>query len=142
MGMLHKVDEVLRKTVFFDELKCDLDMHSADYLVMCLDDFNRYVGSHFDGVHGGYGVGQRNLEGRLLLEFCLEKELTMSNIWFRKEEKWKVIFRMGENETEIEFVLIKEEYRRFIRNVKEIPGKFQHALVIADIVKRKIRKIV
>ena len=29
----------------------------------------------FDGFHEGYGVGQRNLEGRILLEFCFEKEL-------------------------------------------------------------------
>ena len=64
-------------------------MHSADDLVMLLDDFNRHVGRHidgFDGMHGGYGVGQRNLEGRMLLEFCLEKELCVSNTWFNREE--------------------------------------------------------
>ena len=51
-------------------------------------------------------------------------------------------FRMGENETEIDFVLIKKEYRWFIRYVKAIPGAFQYALVIADIDMRKIRKVV
>ena len=67
-----------RKTVFYDELKCEWDMHSAGYLVMCLGDCNGHVSRHiygFDGVHEGYGVGQRNVEGRMLLEFCLEKEL-------------------------------------------------------------------
>ena len=39
-------------------------------------------------------------------------------------------------------MLIKKEHRRFIQNVKAIPGEFQHALVIADIDKRKIRKVV
>ena len=32
---------------------------------MCLGDFNGHIGRHidgFDGVHGGYGVGQTNLE--------------------------------------------------------------------------------
>ena len=53
-----------------------------------------------------------------------------------------VIFRMGENETGIDFVLIKKEHRWFIQNVKAIPGEFQHALVMADIDKRKIRKVV
>ena len=37
-------------------------------------------------VHGGYGVGRRNLDGRMLLEFFLEKELYVSNIWFKREE--------------------------------------------------------
>ena len=57
---------------------------------MCLGDFNGHVGRHidgFDGVHGILGVGQRNLEGRILLEFCLEKELCVSNTWFKREEK-------------------------------------------------------
>ena len=31
-----------------------------------------------------------------------------------REEKRKVTFRMGENETEIDFELIKKEHRRFI----------------------------
>ena len=30
--------------------------------------------------------------------------------------------------------------QRFIQNVKEISGEFQHALIIADIDKKKIRK--
>ena len=45
-------------------------MLSAGYLVMCLNDINVHIGRHidgFDGIHGGYGVGQRNLEGRMLL---------------------------------------------------------------------------
>ena len=47
-----------------------MGIHSADDLVMCLGDFNGHVGKHidgFDGVHGGYGVGQSNLEGKMLL---------------------------------------------------------------------------
>ena len=40
---------------------------------MCLSDFNGHIGWHIDGVHVGYGLGQRNLEGRMLLVFCLEK---------------------------------------------------------------------
>ena len=51
-------------------------------------------------------------------------------------------FRMGENETGIDFVLIKKEHRRFIQNVNAIPWEFQHILVVAVVVKKKImRKI-
>ena len=52
---------------FYDKLKSELDMHSADDLVICLGDFNGHVGRHIDGVHGGYGVVQRKLAGRMLL---------------------------------------------------------------------------
>ena len=69
------------------EQKSEWDMHIADELVMCLGDINANIGRHidgFDGVHGGNGVGQRNLEGRMLLEFCLEKELCVSNTWLKR----------------------------------------------------------
>ena len=75
------------------------------------------------------------------LEFCLEKEICASNTWIKREEKRKVTSRMGENETEIVFVLIKKEHQRSIC-VKPIPVEFQHAYVVADIGKKKIRKIV
>ena len=51
-------------------------MRFAGDLVMCLGDFNGHIGRQFDGfdgVHEGFGVGLRNLEGRMLLEFCLKK---------------------------------------------------------------------
>ena len=70
-------------------------MHSAGDLAMCLDDINGRIGRHIDGVHGGYGVGQRNLEGRMSLLSCLEKELCVSNTWLTREEKRKVTFIIG-----------------------------------------------
>ena len=79
-------------------------MHREGDLVMCLGDFNGHIGRNFDGV------GLINFEGRLLLEFCLEKELCISNTWLRREEKRKVTFTMGENEKKIDIVLMKREH--------------------------------
>ena len=61
------------KQSFYDQLKCEWDMHSVGDLFMCLGDVNGFVGRHIDaldGVHGGYDICQRNLEERMLLEFC------------------------------------------------------------------------
>ena len=73
-------------------------MFSAGDLVMCMGDFNGHMERHVDGFdffHGWYGVGQRNLVERMLLESCLEKEFCTSNTWFVREEKMKVTFRLG-----------------------------------------------
>ena len=80
------------KQCFYDGLKCELDMHSAGDLVMCLGDFNKHVDRHIDRFDRGYGVGQRNLEGKMLLKFCVEKELCVSNTWFKREEENNVAF--------------------------------------------------
>ena len=39
-------------------------------------------------------------------------------------------------------MLIKKEHRQFIRNVKAIPGRFQHALVTVDIHQTKVWNVV
>ena len=86
-----------KKQSFCDELNGEWDVHGAGDLVMFFGDANEHVCRHidvFDGVHGGYGVGQRNMEGRMLLGFCLEKVLCVSNTWFKREEKRKVTFRI------------------------------------------------
>ena len=64
----------------FNELKGLWDMLSTDDLFVCLDDFDEHVGRHIDRldwVYEGYGVGLRNLEGRMFVEFYLMKELCM-----------------------------------------------------------------
>ena len=71
---------------------------SVDDLVVCFCGFNAYVGRYidgFDGFHGRHDVGKRNFKGSILLEVCLEKELCVSNTWFKREEKLKVTFRFG-----------------------------------------------
>ena len=50
--MLHKLEEVLKKQSFHDELKCEWDMHSAGNLIMYLGDLNGRVGRHIDGFDG------------------------------------------------------------------------------------------
>ena len=33
----------------------------------------------YDGVHGGYGLGERNADGERILEFCDAMELIVTN---------------------------------------------------------------
>ena len=61
MDMLHKAEEEQH----FCEWKGEWDKHCVDDLVVCFDDFDAHVGRNtdgFDGVHRGYGVGQRDCE--------------------------------------------------------------------------------
>ena len=61
-------------------------------MTLGIGDFNGQVGKKadgFEGVHGGNGIGEQNLEGRVLLEFCNQKGLCVANTWFKKKEKRK-----------------------------------------------------
>ena len=79
MRMLSLVEDARRKSVFYDELKSEWDMHSVDNLVKCLGDFNGHISRHIEGsngAHGECGLGQTDSAG----EFCLEKELCVKYI--------------------------------------------------------------
>ena len=64
-------------------------MGNANKLVLGLGDFNGHVGKcaeGIEGIHGGYGIGKRNAEGRMLLDFCHQKELCVANTWYKKKD--------------------------------------------------------
>ena len=46
------------------------------------------------------------------------------------------------NDTEIDFVLVGKEKRKYLRDVKIIPGELQHRLVVVDVEERKLKKSV
>ena len=52
--------------------------YTRTFTVLDMGDFNRNVGKRIEGyedVHGGNGIRERNVEGKVLLEFGDEKEL-------------------------------------------------------------------
>ena len=51
------------------------------------------------------------------------------------KEKRKVTYSSGGNETEIDFVLVVKESRKFFTDVKVIPWKLQHRFVVVDVKK-------
>ena len=114
-------------------------------MALGLGNFNRHVGRRIDGfevAHGGYGIGKRNVERRRLLKFCDEKELCVANTWFEKKEQRKITCSVGVNETEIDFVLVGKNNRKYLKDVKAIPWDLdiEHWLVVTDIDKRKLNK--
>ena len=120
------------KEKFYKEMARRCEVENANEVLICLGDFNGHIGKEvdgFEGVHGGFGIGKRNLEGRLLLEFCVEKDLRVGNSWFKKKDSRKVTFNGGCSGTEIDFVLMKKRQRKFLMDVRVIGGELQHKLL-------------
>ena len=77
-----------------------------------------------------------------LLEFWNQKDLCVANTWLFKKKKRKVTFSSGGIKTEIDFVLVEKESRKFLKDVKVIPWKLQHKLVVVDIKKVNLFKYI
>ena len=57
---------------FYNEMASEWDLQNPVEMIFGLGDFNGHIGRRingFESVHGGYGIGERNVEGRRLLEF-------------------------------------------------------------------------
>ena len=57
------------------------------------------------GDHGGFSIGERNQEGRMLLEFCFAKNLCVAITWPRMADKKKITCGSGCSISEIDFLL-------------------------------------
>jgi len=53
----------------------------------------------FEGVQGGNGYGERNLEGEMILEFAMDMDPVVCNTLFVKDDGKKVTFESGGNKS-------------------------------------------
>ena len=63
----------------------------------------------FGEVHGGFGIGQINDGGIILLDWAVGKGLSLINTCFKKSKRWLIAFRSGETETVIDFILVNNK---------------------------------
>ena len=78
---------ITEKVKFYDEMCTEWDLRGNDELVLGMGDFNGHVGKNidgFEGVHGRNGIGERNAEGRRLLEFVTKRDYVLQIHGLRK----------------------------------------------------------
>ena len=59
---------------------------------------NGHVGREangYEGVHGGYGYGIRNMEGECILEMGTVLDLVVCNTWFKKQDNKPITYTSG-----------------------------------------------
>lgn len=101
---------------------------------------NGHVGTDingYEGVHGGHGYGMRNEEGERFLEMAQGLDLTIMNTYFKKPEEQKITYRSGTRSSQIDFLLVRNEDRKQIRDCKVIPGEAvvaQHRILVMDLI--------
>ena len=84
---------------------------SSEKLLIC-GDLNGHVGSEidgFEGVHGGFGFGKRNVEGEMILETADALNLAVLNTWFKKKEKRLFTYENGECRTVVDYILSRKK---------------------------------
>jgi len=136
----------LEKEEFWEELRQMVAKISVGEMLWVGGDLNGHVGravDGYEGVHGGFGYGDRNMEGELILEFCDATGMVICNTWFEKKMNSLVTYESGGSCTMIDYILTRKEDRKFVRNVKVIAGEecvSQHRLLVCDIEIKGLRE--
>ncbi|EDO45072.1 predicted protein, partial [Nematostella vectensis] len=126
------------KDSFYDELFCAVSKTAETESLFLCGDFNGHVGSMaggYEGVHGGYGYGERNPEGVRLLDFAVANELVITNSMFQKRSSHLVTYQSGGASTQVDYILTRKNNFRHVTNTKVVPNEecaLQHKLVICD----------
>ncbi|KAH1222102.1 Craniofacial development protein 2 [Glycine max] len=127
------------KVKFWEDLEGVLQDIPQGEKVFLGGDLNGHVGSMargFEGVHGGFGLGEMNGEGKSILEFSEALDLSIANTWFKKREEHLITYKSGGTCSQIDFFLIRKSDRKYCLNCKVIPGESlttQHRVLVMDV---------
>ena len=58
---------------------------------------------------GLYGWGERNREGRALVELVARNVLAVANSFFQKRESHNITYRSGEHKTELDLLIVRKQ---------------------------------
>jgi hypothetical protein len=131
------------KDQFYDDVSEKIGQAASDEFVMLLGDLNGHVGANaegYEGVHGGFGYGVRNEEGCRVLELGDAHSVVVGNTLFKRAPARLITYRPVENMSMIDYVMVKAKDRKYVKNVKAIPGMLQHSLVVMDVVSKETEK--
>jgi hypothetical protein len=107
---------------------------------------NAKVGAErYQNVTGSHGLGELNVRGERLLEFCEVYYLGIANTWFEHPSRRKYTWRSPGDicRNQIDFIMIKNRFRNSIKQCKTYPGAdigSDHNPVVAKI-QIKLKKV-
>ena len=129
------------KSAFYSSLSGVLSKIPKGDICICMGDFNSKVGADNDGfqhVMGKHGVGTRNNNGSLLLDFCSQFGLMVGGTLFLHKTSHKTtwISPGGRTENQIDHFCISKTWRHCLCDVRvkrSADGGSDHQLLVATL---------
>ncbi|GJS01684.1 craniofacial development protein 2, partial [Tanacetum coccineum] len=139
------LSEVEKKT-FWDSLDKVVREFPKDQRLILGGDLNGYIGATtegYTGVHGGFGYGVRNEEGRAILDFAIAHDMVVVNSHFKKRDHHLVTFQSGGRCTQIDYLLVRRGDLKACKDCKVFPREAcssQHNLLTLDMLFKSVHR--
>nr|GEY68845.1 hypothetical protein [Tanacetum cinerariifolium] len=138
------LSEVEKKT-FWDSLDKVVREFPTNQRLILGGDLNWHIGAATEGyvgVHGGFGYGMRNEEGRAILDCAIAHDLVVVNSHFKKRDHHLVTFQSGGRCTQIDYLLVRKRDLKACKDCRVFPREAcssQHNLLALDILFKSVQ---
>ena len=117
----HSDDEIQEH---YDEINKMLKEVKSTNVLIIAGDFNAKIGKgSYQDLVGNYGLGDENPRGDRVLQFCIEKNLDVTNTTFQHPNRllytWKSPGDVSRNQ--IGYLLIRKRHRNSVKQCKTYP---------------------
>ena len=118
----------------------------SSLVLFIIGDWNAKVGSQeTPGVTGKFGLGICNEAGQILIEFCQENALVITNTLFQQHKRRLYTWTSpdGQHQNQTDYILCSQRWRSSIQSAKTRPGAdcgSDHEIFIA-IFRLKLKKV-
>ena len=112
------------KEKFYEDFTAEVQ--SRHGICFVFGDFNGHVGRFsqgYDGIHGGFGWGERNRDGKEILEFADSLDMVVGNTFFKKDDEKLTTFKSGNCATVIDYAVMQKEVMKKVKDIKLIFGE-------------------
>lgn len=119
--------EAVLKEAFYSELSSLLKKVDKEDKILIMGDFNARVGTDhivWPGVLGRHGTGNCNDNGRLLLEFCTEHSLSVTNTLFQQKNRFKTTWKHPRSKHWhlLDYVLVRQRDVKDVLHTRVMPS--------------------
>ena len=124
---------------FYDDLDKAMSICKNLEIKIVMGDFNAKIcEGRQDLFVGPHGLGDRNERGDVLMEWCEEKELVITNTLFKQHKHRLFTWKSPDEQTrnQIDYILINQRFRNAVKSCKAYPSadcNSDHNLLMATI---------
>ena len=99
-------------------------------------DLNGHVGERNAGdekVMGSFGVGNRNHEGQMVVDFAKGTDMALVNTFYKKKEEHRITYKSGGRSSQIDYILYRRNKLKEMTDCKVIAGESvatQHRVLV------------
>ena len=132
------------KVRFYDEMGSEWDLASSGEIIVSLGDFNGHVGKcaeGSEGVHGGMVLGKEMQKEEDCWSFVMKESCAWQILGLKRQTKGKSLIVPVDVEHKL-ILCLWGKIQKLYRDVKVIPWELQHRLLVVDLDKKVLKKVV